>query len=173
VNFLRFVSGGRLMAAGDAGLRSWDPETGAQEVLNATSCWPMDASADGRRVVAACVAGGPGKPAEPTKAGAIAPPPLSELLVLDLATKAHQKIESHGRDIATLALGPSGDVIATGDSAGTIRIGRADGSEPHLLVGGAGTGWLAFSPDGRWLARPRPVPRLEGRADLVRTKIEH
>jgi WD40 repeat protein len=43
-------------------------------------------------------------------------------------------------------------VIATGDSAGTIRIGRADGSEPHLLVGGAGAGWLAFSPDGRWLA---------------------
>ena len=152
VNFLRFVSGGRLMAAGDAGLRSWDPETGVQEVLNATSCWSMDASTDGRRVAAACVAGGPGKPAEPTKAGAMAPPPLSELFVFDLTTKAHQKIESHGRDIAAVALSPSGDVIATGDSAGTIRIGRADGSEPHLLVGGAGAGWLAFSPDGRWLA---------------------
>jgi WD40 repeat protein len=151
VNFLRFVVGSRLLAAGDAGLRSWDPETGANEVLNATSCWPMDASADGRWVAAACVEGSPGKPAEPTTAGALAPPTSSSLFVFDLTTKAHRKIESHGRDIQAVTLSPSGDVIAIADSAGTIRVGRVDGSEPHLIVGSAGGG-LAFSPDGRWLA---------------------
>jgi eukaryotic-like serine/threonine-protein kinase len=153
VNSLRFVAGGRLMAAGDAGLRIWDPETGEQEVLNANSCWPMDASADGRRVAVTCAAASPEKPAEPTKAGAVAPPLSSDLLVFDLTTKAHRKIESHGRDVQALALSPSGDVIATGDSAGTIRVGRADGSEPHLIVGAGGPVIsLAVSPDGRWLA---------------------
>jgi hypothetical protein len=29
-------------------------------------------------------------------------------------------------------MSPSGDLIATGDSSGTVRVGRRDGSEPHL-----------------------------------------
>jgi WD40 repeat protein len=47
----------------------------------------------------------------------------------------------------------SGDAIATGDSSGTVRVGRREGSEPHLLVGAGGlVGSLAFSPGGRWIA---------------------
>jgi WD40 repeat protein len=47
-------------------------------------------------------------------------------------------------------------------------VGRTDGSEPHLLLGGGGrVRTLAFSPDGRWLAstagsevRLWPVPHV-------------
>lgn len=49
-------------------------------------------------------------------------------------------------------MSPSGDVIATGDSSGTVRVGRSDGREPHLLVGAGGIGSAAFSPDGHWIA---------------------
>jgi WD40 repeat protein len=153
VNFLRFVSSGKLMASGAAGLRRWDPETGANDVLNATPCGSMDASADGRRIVVSCDADGSGKATEATKAAGTPSKPLVELLLFDVATGSRQKIESHGRDVSAVALSPSGDVLASADSGGTIRVGRADGSEPHLLVGAAGiVNSLAFSPDGRWIA---------------------
>ena len=57
---LAFASEGRLLSAGDAGLRRWDPETGQNEVLHPSPCGPMAASADGRRIVAGCKAGGLG-----------------------------------------------------------------------------------------------------------------
>jgi WD40 repeat protein len=80
------------------------------------------------------------------------PEPPFELLVIDMSTGERRTIGTHGTDIVSLALDPSGEVLATGDSAGTVRVGRVDGSEPHLLVGGGGPGSLAFSPDGRWIA---------------------
>jgi len=45
-------------------------------------------------------------------------------------------------------------VIATGDSSGTVRVGRRDGREPHLLVGGAAS-WLR-SPSRPTAAGLRP-----------------
>jgi DNA-binding winged helix-turn-helix (wHTH) protein/WD40 repeat protein len=183
VQFQRFVAGGRLIAGGwHSDLRSWNPETGANEVLIATPCRGMDASADGRRFVAACRLAGaaapvdagqtaataaeagkaattatdPGEtPSAITDAGKTATPstePPMELLVFDAATGARRRIDSHGRDIAAVALSPSGDAVATADTGGAIRVGRIDGGEPHLLVGAGGSVTsLAFSPDGRWL----------------------
>jgi WD40 repeat protein len=163
IQFQRFVAGGRLIAGGlHSGLRSWNPETGANEVLIATPCRGMDASADGRRFVAACRAAGAAAPvdagqtaATAAEAGKTATPstePPMELLVFDAATGARRRIGGHGRDIAAVALSPSGDAVATADTGGAIRVGRIDGGEPHLLVGAGGSVTsLAFSPDGRWL----------------------
>ncbi len=163
VEALRFVSGGRLLSSGTAGLRRWDPETGRNEVLHPSSCGPMDASADGRWVAVAC------KPVEPGKlaqAAELALPPL-RLQLLDVATGASRSIESHGTDIRSLAISPAGDFVATGDSSGVVRLGRTDGSEPHFLVGPGQVEGLAFSPDGQWLAstsgndiRVWPMPDL-------------
>lgn len=122
----------------------------------------MDASADGRRFVAACRAAGAAAPvdagqtaATAAEAGKTATPstePPMELLVFDAATGARRRIGGHGRDIAAVALSPSGDAVATADTGGAIRVGRIDGGEPHLLVGAGGSVTsLAFSPDGRWL----------------------
>jgi WD40 repeat protein len=150
VQFLRFSSDGRLMASGFySGLRRWDPETGGSELLNETPCGPMDASADGRRIVVACAEAGSGPAVEVT-------PQLRfdfELLVIDATTGERRTVKSHGRDFGAVAVSPAGEAIATGDSAGSIRVGSVNGGEPHLLVGARGAvASLAFSPDGRWLA---------------------
>ena len=148
---LAFASEGRLFSAGAAGLRRWDPQTGQNEVLHPSPCRPMAVSADGRRIVAGCKAGGLG----PSAGAGVAefPEPPFELLVIDTSTGQRRTIGTHGTDISSLALDPSGELLATGDSNGTVRVGRVDGSEPHLLVGAGGVVWsLAFSPDGRWIA---------------------
>ena len=148
---LRFVSGERLLTSGVAGLRRWDPVTGGNEVLHPSPCGPMDASADGRRVAVGCDEPGRGVGSE--GANAAYPGPPFELLAIDTSTGERRTIETHGRDFASVAVSPSGELLATGDSSGTVRVGRIDGSEPHLLVGAGGLVYsLAFSPDGRWIA---------------------
>jgi WD40 repeat protein len=55
--------------------------------------------------------------------------------------------------VVTGAYDRSDRLLATGDAAGTVRVGPASGGEPHLLLGHKGTVWsLTFSPDGHWLA---------------------
>jgi WD40 repeat protein len=126
--------------------RRWDLDAGTSELLHPAPCGPMDASADGRRILVAC-----NSAAGAEKANGV-PSLTAELLVFDTSTGEHRRIESHGADIVSVAMSPSGDVIATGDSSGTVRVGRSDGREPHLLVGAGGIGSAAFSPDGHWIA---------------------
>jgi WD40 repeat protein len=150
---LRFVAGGKLLSASTAGLYRWDPATGANERLLATPCFHMDASADGRTVVVACKPDAPaaGAGAVEVTRGFFDPPFV--LLVIDLPTGQRRELASHDHDIRSVAVSPSGELVATGDSDGVVRVGRIDGSEPHLLVGGGGAVLsLAFSPDGRWIA---------------------
>ena len=48
-------------------------------------------------------------------------------------------------------LAPS--IIATGDRDGEVRIGLADGGEPHLFLGHEGlVQTVAIDPQGRWIA---------------------
>ena len=153
VTSLRFVPDGRLMATSTAGLYLWNVETGAREVLHPAPCGPMDASADGRLVAVGCKGDQPGSGAGGGRAHEESPQPPYELLVIDASTGERRRIETHGTDIVSLAVSPSGEVLATGDTTGTVRVGRVDGSEPHLLVGAGGlVSSLAFSPDGRWIA---------------------
>lgn len=58
--------------------------------------------------------------------------PPFDLLVIDTSTGQRRTIRSHGTDIVSLDLDPSGELLATGDSNGTVRVGRVDGSEPDL-----------------------------------------
>jgi len=74
-------------------------------------------------------------------------------LAPDGSTDEHRTVASHGNAAMAVAISAAGDLVATGDQDGTVRVGRSDGSEPHLLIGGGGLVYdLAFSPDARWLA---------------------
>jgi WD40 repeat protein len=66
------------------------------------------------------------------------------------ASRSLPQFESEGR---AGDLDPSGSVFATGDFDGSIRVGRVNGGEPHLLLGHIGSVTnVAISPDLRWVA---------------------
>ncbi len=72
---------------------------------------------------------------------------------IDLATGSIRPIEGFGDDVESADLDPTGRVVAAGSVDGSIRVGRLDGGEPHLLMGHTGNVYnLAISPDLRWVA---------------------
>jgi WD40 repeat protein len=141
---LRFTPDGRLLAAGQGGVRRLtlpaDPNgTLSSETLLAAGHANLDLSADGRTLLAWT---------NPEMAER-----YQELHVLELATGASRPITTHGRDLFSGAIDPSGRIVVTGDVHGVVRAGPATGEEPHLLLGHTGTVYgLAISPDGRWIA---------------------
>jgi WD40 repeat protein len=77
------------------------------------------------------------------------PSPLLRVNVPDGTVHA---LPSHGSSVTAIAIDPTGTLVASGSSDGTIRVGRLSGEEPHILIGPEGQiSSLAFSPDGRWL----------------------
>jgi WD40 repeat protein len=141
---LRFVGPDRLVAAGMHGIRIWNPATGTSRSLVETpgEMARIDTDASGRWLIA--MVGAKGAPAAID----------GRLELLDLQTGSRRPISTHGDRISAVAIDASGDVIASGDSEGTVRVGSASGDEPHLMLGGH-TGpvrSIDISPDGRWLA---------------------
>jgi WD40 repeat protein len=139
---LRFVGRERLLAAVlRVGLVSVDLTSGTSRVLVAQPIGDFALSRGGRFGV------GTTSSSDGAERGS------SPAIRFDLVTGTAQRLSSHGTDVSAVALDPSGSVVATGSSDGTIRIGRVSGKEPHLLLGQEGAIYsLAFSPDGRWLA---------------------
>jgi WD40 repeat protein len=141
---LAFTAEGQVLASGQGGIRRFDPESGGS-----TWIWPlpkswdaiMATSADLRAVLAA------GFPIESRNGQGV------QVVLLDLAKHTRRSLMSYGNRVTAVALDPSGRALATGDEEGAIRVGPADGSEPHRLcchVGKVST--VAFSPDGQWVA---------------------
>ena len=61
------------------------------------------------------------------------------LELVDLASGTSRPLRGFGDDVESADLDPSGTVLATGCTDGSIRVGRLDGGEPHLLLGHKGT----------------------------------
>jgi WD40 repeat protein len=74
-------------------------------------------------------------------------------VLVDLASGTVEPVQSHGGTITAVALDATGGTLVTGDEEGVVRVGRADGSEPHRLCCHAGVvQTLTVSPDGKWIA---------------------
>jgi WD40 repeat protein len=147
---LAFTPDGDLLAAGVGGIRRFDLGT---ESGSSVWVWKLDPdwyasmslSRDGRLLLArARLRKGSGGADNP-------------LVFFDLAAGTRRAITTHGNRVEAVALDPSGEMIVTGDAQGAVRVGPADGGEPHLLLGhSVAVNWmnnaLAISPDGRWIA---------------------
>jgi WD40 repeat protein len=136
---LEFLDEQTLLTAGWGGLRKWDLATGTHRLVMASGAflWMRASRAAGIAV-----------------AWGIWPPDAPKgLELLDLTTGISRPLEGFGDDVETADLDPSGSVLATVDRDGSIRVGRLDGGEPHLLLGHKGNVTrVVVSPDLRWVA---------------------
>ena len=139
-----FLADGQMLGAGPGGLRLFDLTSGRIEWL-----WRTDrktgvvfaVSADGTRLVAAGTPGDQGIG------------PWESPHRVDVATGTRTALPAYGSHVHSLALDPSGAVLATGDDVGVVRVGWSDGDQPHLLLGHGGpVTALAISSDRRWIA---------------------
>jgi WD40 repeat protein/DNA-binding winged helix-turn-helix (wHTH) protein len=143
VGTLRFTADGNLLSGGSSGVRLWNLETGDAQWLmripDGEWMW-MDASGDGRLLLTANLP----KAEDPLGFN----PTLH-----DRTTGSSLALTTHGQQIKRLAIDSTGTIVVTVDADGVIRVGSADGSEPHLLMGHEGeVSAIAISPDGRWIA---------------------
>jgi len=138
---LRFMESGRLLAAGPAGLLSWDLETGTSETLfegpvgwfanSANDEWALLPQFDNNSTLYT----------------------LGQVVLLDLRTGSTTPLTSHGNRVTTVAIDAGGTMAVTGDEDGVIRVGPITGEEPHLLLGNPGEIYaVAVDPLGRWIA---------------------
>jgi WD40 repeat protein len=138
VNSLEFLDEQTLVTMGGGGLRRWDLSTGTHELVVAT---------DGHQAMRVSRAAGV---ALTWAWGSNAAPGVE---VVDLSTGTTRLLPGYGDDVEAADIDPSGTVVATGTPDGTIRVGRLDGGEPHLLLGHTGgVSTVAISPDLRWVA---------------------
>jgi WD40 repeat protein len=144
---LEFSHDGQLFSIGDGvgGITRWNVEQGTVEVLRRGS-WGLYGeialSADGRRLFSRT---GTGFAKLATMVG--------NLEVLDLESGKVQSLDSHGQRILGLALGARGEILATGDTEGTLRVGPVSGETPHVFFGHDGLiDEVAVDPHGRWVA---------------------
>jgi WD40 repeat protein len=141
VGALVFADEATLYTAGDGGVLRWTLPAGSHERVWAT---PPGTQAN------AIHFGPDGRTALVTqwKPGSTDCPSAR---LLDLATGRVEPIPGFGDCPTSVAWGA--DVAVLGSRDGTIRVGRLDGSPPHLLVGHEGQVTnVAISPDRRWLA---------------------
>jgi WD40 repeat protein len=134
VGNLEFLDEQTLLTAGWGGVMRWDLATGAYELLVGSpgAMWMAVSRTAGTAVTADANAG---------------------VVLRNLSTGASQPLPQFQSQGQAGDLDPSGTVFATGDLDGSIRVGRVDGGETHLLLGHTGpVTTVVISPDLRWIA---------------------
>jgi WD40 repeat protein len=141
VNSLDFLDEQTLITGGWGGIRRWDLASGTQELVVAT---------DGHRQMRASRAAGI---AVHWDWASDRRPGLEQIELVELASGRTRTLGGFGDDVESADLDPTGTVLATGHRDGTVRVGRLDGGEAHLLPGHKVTvSRVAVSPDLRWVA---------------------
>jgi len=166
VRAVAFADDGRILFAGDAGVRRWDPSTGKVEVIIGGPGEHAVFAADrlGNRLIVQT-----GKASDTWGQMMEA-----RLTIVDLKTGIRQPVTSHGNRLSVaVAIDPSGQIVVTGDVEGVVRVGTAEGGEPHHLLGhSAPVRCVAVSPDGRWIASAAGAEiRLWPMPDLSKTPL--
>lgn len=132
-----FSSNRSLIVASETGLREWNLDDDTFRMIrewNGVKYGWCALSGDRRRLLSYGM--GPGT----TAAG---------LVVHDIETGGTRALEGFGDGLYSGALDEKGELVATGDIDGVIRVGPIGGGEPHLLFGHKDRIWgVAFTPDG-------------------------
>jgi WD40 repeat protein len=151
---LQFVAGGRLLLSWAGTLYVWQSGEERPRPI-AQGVGRFQATPDGRFVIA--------RP-NPDRH-----PPFVAT-VFDLERGSSTVLSSHGDQVHSLALDPTGRIAVTGGFDGVVRVGWANGDPPHHLVSDSGrVSGVAVSADGRWIAsghfdgsvRIWPMPDLD------------
>jgi WD40 repeat protein len=138
----RFTSDGSLLAGTSKGVVAWDIESGQHEILVEADVDRFFATSDGRRLVVT----------EEGEGGGLQDPAGSPTF-FDLDTRGATVLTSHGLQVRAMALDRHGEIVATGDTNGIIRVGPVTGEGPHLLLGHDGRILqLVIDPLSRWIA---------------------
>jgi WD40 repeat protein len=147
---IAFTPDGHLLSSSESGLLRWDVETGERAVLYEGNYPWFSASADGRRVLLV--------------------DREDRLLLFEVDAGSLSQIDGFGSNIGLPVLDATGTVVVNGNGDGGIKVGRVDGSEPHVLLGHEGVVTaFAIDPLGRWIAsggsdntvRLWPMPNLD------------
>jgi len=140
IGSLAFLPDGRLLATGPAGVRMWDLGSDTSTLLLPDIVATALPSPDGRRLLLLRAPLRPG--------GAV-----GGAVVYDFESKQSTPLLAHGNQVTSVDWHPSGQQVVTGSQDGVVRVGPADGSEPHLLLGHEAIVWqVRVDPRGRWLA---------------------
>jgi WD40 repeat protein len=154
---VEFIDDRHLLAGSNSGLLRWDLEAGGSELLHEGIVLHFAVDADRRRLVL-------------SEQETSTPDGPARAVLLDLATGEATPLEAHGDRVRTIALDRTGEIVATGDQSGVIRVGPVTGEDPHLLFGhDRSVVKIALDPRGRWLAsssedvtiRLWPMPDLD------------
>jgi WD40 repeat protein len=141
---LHFTDESTLYTAGDGGLRRWNLETGAHEVVAATRAGYMVASFIADTGVALTAESPLGRRDECPGA-----------MIRDLTAGTSRELREFGEcnTWRKPAVAGSGTVVSTGSFDGVVRVGRLSGGKPYLLIGHEGpVDRIEISPDLRWVA---------------------
>jgi WD40 repeat protein/DNA-binding winged helix-turn-helix (wHTH) protein len=157
---IAFEDESTLYTSGAGGVRRWNVEKGSSEVVfrqPADTVTMMSTSSD-RTIML-------------TLTWRMEEPDSGRTLVFhDLASSESRVLETFGHNIKDIALSSNGDIVVTGNHDGTVRVGRVDDDDPHLLFGHmAAVDEIAISPDLKWIAsadqddvlRLWPLPDLD------------
>ena len=140
---LVFLPDGTLAAGGPYGVLLWDVMRGTSRALWAPDkpdpksfVWPLRRSASGRFAF-----------------GFVEFTLHGRAYVLDPAQGPARRLDSHGDQVNSVAIDPTGEIIVTGSEDGVVRVGPATGETPHLLLGHTGPVYaVAISRSGEWIA---------------------
>ena len=135
-----FLSDGRVVYVRESGLYIAEPRHGTTEILFEGQYSALAASEDGRRVAVVEREGHSWDS-------------RGQLVLFDMDSGTTTRHASHGDQLTSIAMDAAGDLVATGDAGGVVRIGPVTGEEPHLLLGHeGGVRTVDIDPLGRWIA---------------------
>ena len=137
-----FLPDGSLASTSVSGVRLWDLAARTSRVV-----WAPE------KQVAGAFAGGVQSSTKAALVFSYYPSPdTGDAYIIDGTNGPVRRLDRHGGRVVSAAIDPTGTIVATGDLDGVVRVGRATGEEPHLLLGHRGWPFVAISSQGDWVA---------------------